>query len=500
MKSITSKFFSTSLILSILISSTISFGQDTVPRISLSLKNVVDLAIQQSSSVKYAQNQNVSYYWRHQNFSTRFRPQLKLESNFPIYQNTTSPITQPDGTIKFKQISNLQNDVEVSLSQSIPQLGTYIYASTSAYRIQDYNQNFTEFSGSPFEIGIRQPLFAYNWMKWYRKTEPLVYEEAQRNYIETIEEISLTAARRFFSYLRIQTNYSLAESNLKNSEDNLRIAEMKQKLGRISENDFSRIKLSVFNAKKALNEAQMNLKNADFELKSYIGLDQTENITLEMPLNIVLFEIDPNKALEESLANRKEPIRSERRLIQAEQQLVQAKRNSGPQITIEGNYGISNSAETLSDVYNNTQQQRELQLTFSIPILDWGSSASAVKLAESNRDLVIYDVEQDMKDFRRGVVVQVEQFSLLKDQLQTVKEADIVAENGYKIALKKFQNGEISITDLNISLSEREKAKRDYIGSLQDYWTAYYNLRILTLYDFELNQKISYGNPLLSSN
>ena len=72
-----------------------------------------------------------------------------------------------------------------------------------------------------------------------------------------------------------------------------------------------------------------------------------------------------------------------------------------------------------------------------------------------------------------------------------------MAENGYEIALRRFQNGEISITDLNISLQEREKAKRDYIGSLQSYWVAYYRLRILTLYDFEMQEKIWYPNPML---
>ena len=77
------------------------------------------------------------------------------------------------------------------------------------------------------------------------------------------------------------------------------------------------------------------------------------------------------------------------------------------------------------------------------------------------------------------------------------EEADKVAENGYQIALRKFQNGEISIMDLNISLQEREKAKRDYIGSLQDYWVAFYDLRILTLYDFEMQEKIWYPNPML---
>lgn len=469
------------------------------PTTTLTLNNVVSLAIKKSSSARYAQNQNVNSYWRWKNFRTKFRPQLSLESDFPIYTNATKGVTQPDGTKKFVPVSNLENTGRIALSQSIPQLGTYISASTSVDRFEDLNTGSVQYSGSPFQIGIYQPIFAFNWMKWQKKTEPLIYEEAQRNYIETIEEISRNATYRFFRYLRYQTNYQLAQSNLKNSQDNLRIAEMKQKLGRISDNDFARIKLSVYNARKDLNEAQMQLKNADFELKSYIGLEQSESIELVIPLNMILFEIDSEKALKEALENRKEPLHSKRRLIVAERELVQAKRNNGPQIVVRGNYGISKSAGTFTGVYDETLPQRELELTFEIPILDWGRSASEVKLAESNQQLVVYDVEQDMKDFRREVTVQVEQFSLLEDQLTTVREADEVAENGYEIALRKFQNGEISITDLNIALAEREKAKRDYVNSLEDYWIAYYNLRILTLYDFEMDTKITYNNPLLES-
>ena len=65
------------------------------------------------------------------------------------------------------------------------------------------------------------------------------------------------------------------------------------------------------------------------------------------------------------------------------------------------------------------------------------------------------------------------------------------------LLLKKFQNGEISITDLNISLAEREGAKRDYIRSIENYWESYYLLREVTLYDFEFQQKIYYTNPML---
>ena len=477
-----------------------SHAQQTNDIVKLSLTDVVDMAILQSPAIKNHQNRNVNNYWRWKNFQANFRPQLGISGDLPNYQISNEPITQPDGSIQFRQISQLRTTADLALTQIIPQTGTTIYGASSLYRVQDYNSEVVEWSGSPFYIGFEQPLFAYNWWKWSRMTEPLIYEEAQKQYVESVERVSLYAARRFFSYLRIQTNYNLAANNLKNSEDNLRIAEVKKRLGKISENDFSRIQLSVLNAKKALNNSSMDLKNADFELKSYIGMNQDTDIELIVPLEMSLFYINPEVALQETLENRKEGPEFERRLIEADRDLTKAKRNTGLRTTLRGSYGTTKNALSLSEVYQDTENQQTLRLSFNIPILDWGKSASAVKLAESRRELVIYDVEREKLDFEREVYVQVEQFNLLKDQLETASEADKVAENGYKISLKRFQNGEISITDLNISLSEREQAKRDYISSIRDYWESFHILRILTLYDFELNDKITYNNPALSSN
>ena len=474
-------------------------AQDSLLTVSLSLKNVVDLAISQSSSVKYVQNRDVNYYWRWKNHQTRFRPQLTLSGDLPDFENQTKPIVQPDGSIVFNQVTQLETSAQLAIYQPIPILGANVYAATGVTRLQDFNNSTVGFSGYPVSVGIYQPLFAYNWMKWTRMTEPLVYEEAQKNFIEDIEEISYNATARFFNYLKIQTNYILAESNLKNSRDNLKIAEVKKGLGNISENDFSRIQLSVFNAQKALNDARISLKNADYELKKYIGLDQNQPIDLIIPLDMILWKVDPEKALKESLENRKETPQFKRRLIQADRDLTRAKRESGLSATLRMSYGISNSADDLGGIYQQPEQQQNIALAMSIPILDWGRSESQVKLAESQRELVLFDVEQDRQDFERGVVVQVEQFNLIKIQIETAEAADKVAEEGYLIALKKFQNGEISITDLNISLAERESAKRDYIRSIENYWESYYLLREITLYDFEFGKKIYYTNPMLGS-
>ena len=39
--------------------------------------------------------------------------------------------------------------------------------------------------------------------------------------------------------------------------------------------------------------------------------------------------------------------------------------------------------------------------------------------------------------------------------------------------------------DLNASITEKDSARRTYLSALHEYWSMYYTLRSLTLYDFE---------------
>jgi len=114
-------------------------------RLNLSLRNVVDLAISQSASVKYAQNTNVNYYWRWKNFKTSFRPQLVLSGNLPEYVHRPDAVIQPDGSVAFYVVSQMKANAQLSLNQSIPQTGTYIWAATDLYRNQDYIKESVQF-------------------------------------------------------------------------------------------------------------------------------------------------------------------------------------------------------------------------------------------------------------------------------------------------------------------------------------------------------------------
>ena len=55
------------------------------------------------------------------------------------------------------------------------------------------------FESQPLVVGYEHSLFGYNSLKWDKRIEPIRYREARKQYAETLEVISATACRHFFS-------------------------------------------------------------------------------------------------------------------------------------------------------------------------------------------------------------------------------------------------------------------------------------------------------------
>jgi len=81
---------------------------------------------------------------------------------------------------------------------------------------------------------------------------------------------------------------------------------------------------------------------------------------------------------------------------------------------------------------------------------------------------------------------------ILRAQLLASIRADDVGQRRYNIAQKRYLVSKISITDLNIALQEKDQAKAAYLSAMRAYWRAYYEIRMLTLYDFEKKEQIKY--------
>ena len=60
-----------------------------------------------------------------------------------------------------------------------------------------------------------------------------------------------------------------------------------------------------------------------------------------------------------------------------------------------------------------------------------------------------------------------------------------MAQKRLNITRERYKIGNILVTDLNLAIREEAEARRGYISALRSFWLAYFELRLLTLYDFE---------------
>jgi len=100
------------------------------------------------------------------------------------------------------------------------------------------------------------------------------------------------------------------------------------------------------------------------------------------------------------------------------------------------------------------------------------------------------DVRQSQIDFNENIFLQVMQFNLQDDQVAIAFKADTIANLRYEVSKQRFLIGKIDVLDLNVALEEKDVARRGYVQALRNYWDYYYNLRGLTLYDWQKDVKL----------
>jgi outer membrane protein TolC len=179
-----------------------------------------------------------------------------------------------------------------------------------------------------------------------------------------------------------------------------------------------------------------------------------------------------------------------RRLLEARKLIDEAKSNRGFKANLCVSLGYTRSDLTFPDSYRNLQNRKIISLGIRIPILDWGKGKGQVKLAESEQEVVKSQVEQIQLNFEQNIILSVSQF---RDQARLValaQQAYSIARLRYETAFQTFVMGTINVLDINNAQIERDNAKRKYINELYLSWLCYYNLRQITLYNFQKETNI----------
>ena len=468
----------------------LTFMWHIVPAQTYSLTEVVLQAQLNSPASRLARTQRQISSYQFQVFKSDLNPQVSFYGEAPVFNKEYYAVRQPDGTIRYQAISQHSSLVGFGISQQLPFTGGQLSLNTNLTQFDDYRFNTRQYNATPVYLMLRQPIFAFNEMKWKKKIEPLKLKESQQQYVQELENVAQEAASLYFDVLDAQSNMKIAAANLRNNEYNLEIEKKRISLGTTTEDKLLQIELQVIKSRQELETARYMYQVSQLNLTSFIGWKDTTEIHLLLPENIPAIHVSAADALAYAKKNRAEFTSFERKKLETARDVEQAKANR-QQINLAASYGLNNANDRLGKVYNNVNDQQRFSIGFNIPVLDWGRNRARLNTARAIEELTAANNNMEETNIYREITTLVRNTELFRLSISLAKQADTVAQRRFVIANNLYQVGKLAITDLNIAQAEKDNARRSYVSALRQYWDAYFLLRRYTLYDFENDRPLS---------
>ncbi len=477
----------------LLIIISLSFQIKSQDKIRLTLPEIIQIASKQSIDAFRNKNMYLASYWEYRFFQAERLPGISLRTN-PLDFNRflKKEYNFETNEDEYRLREYVDSDVAISATQNVGFTGGELFLRSELGMIKNLggNQN-TSYSATPFSIGYSQDLNGYNELKWKSKIEPVKFEKAKKTFIQDIEDLRIKSTYQFFQLITAQIQRGIAQTNYANADTIYNIGKGRFQVGTITQDELLNLELRLLNTEQALSMAILDEKRAQASLNSFLGMEKNVEIECIIPSEIPGLQIDPDIALTQALENNPEMINHQQRILQQDQNVKRVKAETGINTSVYAMYGMSRSSDKFTDVYGQPDKSQRFSLGINVPIADWGRNKGRVSMAQSNREVALATIKQERIDFEMDVIQSVLEFNLQASQVKNAAKADTVARLGYDVSFQRFLIGKINIVNLNIASTDQENARISYLNRLRDYWSSYFRLRSLTLFDFENNRPLT---------
>jgi outer membrane protein TolC len=453
---------------------------------TITLKDMLKLANQNSLDAFKAKRQYAIKYWEYRSFQAKFLPRVDLDvAPLTFTRSLVKRYDVIENVDRFIQQQNLLSFSQVSISQNIIPTGTKVFINSSINRLINYGDNrIINYSTTPVNIGIEQPLMAFNELKWMNKTALLEYEKAKKDYIYEAQKINLDAIKYFFDWALSTAKVDIAKETKENAERMYKIALKRYEIGAIERDDLLNLELEQFTSKTNLLQETQQLQTVIADLKLFLIKEDIDEYKPQLPELISKLKISLQEAIQFMNANNPDLLETAIKSIDAQRDLDKVIKENRFDLSITASYGLNQQSDNFRDAYRNFLDQQIVGITFSMPILDWGERKGFIKTARMTKELADIEIQQTINDVKRQLVLKVNNFNLQEEQVLAALKSKEISKESFEITQKRFLSGNVDLLRLLNSRKAWQDATEQYIQSLQQYWTYYYEVQQLTLYSF----------------
>jgi outer membrane protein TolC len=467
-------------------------GAQTIAARALTLQSAIEMAQQQGPLAQIARSSRDVARWRDRAFNSRLRPQLFLRGDAANLNHGINPITLPDGSTQFIGQSQNQSSFTLGFSQAIPLTGGTFSVGSQVSRIDQFGTENTKFyQTSPVVVSLQQDLFRPRAVVWDERVQSLSARVAERGYLEAREDVAGNTAFAFFDLYEQQVRLANASKNVAVNDTLFTLNKGRFEVGKIGENDLLKSELALLRARAAVDDARLARDRAEAALRRLIAYPDGQAMTIVTPDSIPVVEADPELAVKEALKNSSTTELNALDEVQAKRGIGLAIANNRFNASIAASAGFNQTASAFGQAYQSPLGKQALTVGINLPMLQWGAGHADVEQAKANEERVSANNKG-----RRDALEEDARFSAF--QLQQAQrnvlisaKADTVAGKQFEVARNRYIIGKIGNDALYLAQNEKDAAVLAYVQALRNYWTTYYHLRRVTLYDFAKREPMS---------
>lgn len=453
----------------------------------LDLRTAIQIAADSSLTAFRARNLYRAGYWQYRMFRAQRLPSLSLDvTPARYYREITSRYDYDNNIDVYRPQQSYSASARLKVSQNFDLLGGTFFAETDIDYMRNIGDNsFSQFQSVPFRIGYSQQLLGYNSFRWDKKIEPLKYEAAKKDFLYNLESLSETVVDYYFALVMARTEYRLAQEALASADTLYTLGERRFRIAAISQADLLTLKLDLVNARNSLENSRIALKSANASLASFIGLDQTVEIETETPPMPGFCSVTEADAIAMARQNSPNVLNRRTEVLEAKREVNKTRMENIFSASVNASIGYNQVGNSLPAAYRHLLRQDLVSVSLTIPLVDWGVRKGKYNMAVSNLDVALTAERQEMQKLEEEVAQTVDNFNIQLQLVRSAAEAMDLADTAFAQTQMRFMIGKADMNSLTLASQRRQDANKNYITSLKNYWSGYFKLRRLTLYDFE---------------
>ncbi len=410
-------------------------------------------------------------------YTANSQPALTLETamNMAESYSFTAKMAQQDA-----YVSESQENAELrGMLPNLTASGNYMMNSSSVNPLvgtsSGMQYGFPDTTSSTGTLKLTQPLVGLFSMYQNLQKSSALTRVALQNRIQSRLDARFYGAQAYINLQKADQLLKTAKSSMEVSEKQLNDGKAQFNAGKLTNADLLKFKLDVENSKTSVIQAETTYKVALITLAEAIGAKHNSQISLANSDKSVWESKsqklpDLEKIIAPSMAQRHDLLAAKENVEATKYSKIQSYSNYLPSLNFEASYTRNFNATSIN-TGNTTYSANDIQDTFSYGLsltwvlLDWGVRQAQISGAVASEQRAKYNLENLSLNARIDITNTYLQLQNAIQVLDSAKVSVQYAQDAYSQMKARFDNGQVTATDLISSANDQTTARANFANS-----------------------------------